>query len=177
MPNKLQVQYSYTMRLSDKGKELSSCYTVRIFDDFNKIDYGAYDTFKEMAEEVHRSNIFKIITHYVCSSYGFLNVVKRHNGLYFIDEWVPYSKEINKGIYKFQGVVFDDFVSEGIESSTKSFPATWSYVCQHCVDVHAFDNSLLSKDCAEGMCGVQGCSNEAVHYIDFPSRTFAVNEQ
>jgi len=159
---RLKVQYCHFECLSAEGAKISSYYTVSIFDLINKANYGVYESFQEMTDEVNRENIFKIIANAVCSSFGFFDTIERHNGLWFNGDWLPLAKEVTGDTYEFQEVIFDDFVVEYFN--------VWSFICQHCTDVYDFDPSLLDLDAATGMCGVRGCSNQAVHYIDFPQK-------
>lgn len=62
------------------------------------------------------------------------------------------------GVYK--SIIFDDYEKDDVYGS-------WSQVCQHCTDKHKFDNSMIDEGVGHGICGVQGCENEADHYIDF----------
>jgi hypothetical protein len=43
----------------------------------------------------------------------------------------------------------------------------WSQVCESCVVKLNIDRTLLVPDIGSGICGVDGCSNGADHYIDF----------
>ena len=57
-------------------------------------------------------------------------------------------------------VCFDDFVQD--EES-----GGWACMCKNCVNKYKITESLLD-DAGQGICGVQGCDNEADYYIDFP---------
>ena len=57
----------------------------------------------------------------------------------------------------FRSMVFDDFErGEG----------QWSQICESCVQIHGIPKRMLD-DSGSGTCGVEGCWNEAGHYIDF----------
>jgi hypothetical protein len=57
------------------------------------------------------------------------------------------------------GVTFDDFVIN--EDGTE-----WSQICLECVDKHKISTFYLDNE-GSGICGVEGCHNEADFYIDF----------
>ena len=62
--------------------------------------------------------------------------------------------------HRYKGVIFDDVVVEP--------EGTWSQICRHCVKKHGISKSVLDFEAGYGICGVEGCENEADHYIDFP---------
>ena len=52
---------------------------------------------------------------------------------------------------------FDDIV--------KDENGTYTQVCNDCTNKFEFDNSKLDFNSAIGVCGVEGCENEALHYL------------
>ena len=65
-------------------------------------------------------------------------------------------------MYKFRNVIFQDIdlkIEDGLND--------WSGICKECVSKYKVDSSLLD-DFGYGCCMVEGCENEADHYIDFP---------
>lgn len=62
--------------------------------------------------------------------------------------------------YQYKNINFDDFTeSEGV----------WSQICQSCTTRFNIEASVLDENSGHGICGVENCSNEADHYIDFPT--------
>ena len=64
--------------------------------------------------------------------------------------------------FKFNGIAFDDVTMD-------EDGHYWSQICKSCAEKHNMPDSLLDE-CGSGICGVQGCENEADYYIDFPNR-------
>jgi hypothetical protein len=59
--------------------------------------------------------------------------------------------------------VFDDIVTDTDEDAMQ-----WSQVCESCANKEeVFKLGIISSDSGEGICGVKGCQNDAVSYIDF----------
>ena len=48
----------------------------------------------------------------------------------------------------------------------------WSQICENCVTAHDIPRIMLDTDRGYGICGIEGCANEADHYIDFPDWLF-----
>ena len=65
-------------------------------------------------------------------------------------------------LYNFNGVAFDDVTID----DNKHY---WSQICESCVSKYNIAKSLLDES-GSGICGCQGCENEADYYIDFPDR-------
>ena len=65
-------------------------------------------------------------------------------------------------LYNFNGVVFDDVTMDEDKHC-------WSLICESCVSKYNIAKSLLDSS-GSGICGCQGCENEADYYIDFPDR-------
>jgi len=67
-------------------------------------------------------------------------------------------------IYEFKGIKFDDALEKYDEDTND-----WSSICQNCVNKHKnkIDKFILDEG-GGGICGVEGCNNEADYYIDFP---------
>lgn len=65
-------------------------------------------------------------------------------------------------LYNFNGVAFDDVTID----DNKHY---WSQICESCVSKYNIAKSLLYES-GSGICGCQGCENEADYYIDFPER-------
>lgn len=67
--------------------------------------------------------------------------------------------------YKFKNkgteVIFDDVTLKSNEGDNH-----WSQICKTCVEKHNIPEEKLD-DVGSGICGVEGCSNESDHYIDF----------
>lgn len=61
-------------------------------------------------------------------------------------------------------LIFDDYTSgdEGV----------WTQVCKHCARKYNIDEKYLDE-CGSGICGVQGCNNEADFYLDFPKTIYS----
>lgn len=57
-------------------------------------------------------------------------------------------------------VCFDDFVQDKENGD-------WACMCKDCVNKYKIPERLLDET-GQGICGVQGCNNEADYYIDFP---------
>lgn len=64
------------------------------------------------------------------------------------------------------GIVFDDFVN--------SNEGVWSQICDSCVKKYDLHECQLDQF-GSGICGVQGCSNDSDHYIDFGMKDAEVN--
>jgi len=64
-------------------------------------------------------------------------------------------------VLKFKGIVFDDITDQ--DNGLKM----WSQICKCCTEKHNIDTKYLEEDAGNGICGVEGCENEADHYIDF----------
>jgi hypothetical protein len=71
-------------------------------------------------------------------------------------------------LYNFNGVIFDD-----VNLSDNDDYNDWSQVCEHCVGKHKLNeqeakgNCFIDRHSGNGICGIEGCENEADHYIDF----------
>lgn len=65
--------------------------------------------------------------------------------------------------YLFKGITFDDVSLKETDDLND-----WSQICQECVDKHKINEKHLDLGSGNGICGVEGCSNESDHYIDFP---------
>ena len=65
-------------------------------------------------------------------------------------------------LYNFNGVAFDDVTMDADRHY-------WSQICESCVLKYNIAKSLLYES-GSGICGCQGCENEADYYIDFPDR-------
>lgn len=61
---------------------------------------------------------------------------------------------------QFRSITFDDV-------STDDNGHDWTQVCERCVQMYQFPVGLLDS-AGNGICGVQGCSNESDYYLDFP---------
>ena len=62
-------------------------------------------------------------------------------------------------MYEYQGISFDDVVKDDDGH-------LWSQICSECAKkVKPGKHSL--DDVGSGICGVEGCENEADYYIDF----------
>ena len=59
--------------------------------------------------------------------------------------------------------IFDDFVNDERVEETDM----WTQVCDKCAKKYHLLDSYLEIGAGEGICGVDGCSNEADHYYDF----------
>lgn len=68
---------------------------------------------------------------------------------------------------KYKGIVFDDYTSGEY--------GTWSQVCVECAKKHKMPKNLLDES-GDGICGVEGCENEADYYIDLPERELEIEE-
>ena len=68
------------------------------------------------------------------------------------------------GIFEYDGNCFDEY---GVLEDEEG--CVWTQICSKCFEILNIDSGLLSiKGKAGGLCGVYGCSNEAVYYLDFP---------
>lgn len=65
-------------------------------------------------------------------------------------------------MYHWKGITFED-----IEEN--DWGGYWSGVCNQCIREYKIPNQYLD-DAGSGCCMVNGCTNEADHYIDFPSK-------
>lgn len=63
------------------------------------------------------------------------------------------------------GITFDDF--------TAGDEGEWSQVCNGCVEKFSIPKEVLDENVGSGTCGIEGCWNESVHYIDFPNEELA----
>ena len=70
-------------------------------------------------------------------------------------------------IMLYNGVVFDDVTMD----ENRHY---WSQICESCVSKYNIAKSLLDES-GSGICGCQGCENEADYYIDFPERNVGIN--
>lgn len=63
----------------------------------------------------------------------------------------------------FRGIIFDDITDfdGGI--------TFWSQICDKCAKEHNIEDRILDLNSGNGICGVEGCENEADHFIDFPN--------
>ncbi len=68
---------------------------------------------------------------------------------------------------KCKGIVFDDY--------TFGEYGMWSQVCAECAKKHKMPKNLLDES-GSGICGVEGCENEADYYIDLPEGEFEITE-
>ena len=66
--------------------------------------------------------------------------------------------------FNYKGIVFDDVILKESEDLND-----WSQICQECKDGHNISIDVLDHT-GSGICGVEGCNNEAEYYIDFPDR-------
>ena len=64
-------------------------------------------------------------------------------------------------MYEYKGIKFDD-ANKADEEGLND----WSQICKHCVTKHNINNNMLD-DAGQGICGVEGCNEEADYYIDF----------
>lgn len=62
-------------------------------------------------------------------------------------------------VISYHNVKFDD-------STVTDDKHTWSQICEKCVHTNHFEHESLD-DGGSGICGVEGCENEADYYIDF----------
>jgi hypothetical protein len=60
----------------------------------------------------------------------------------------------------YSGIKFDDVTTD--ENGHK-----WSQICEACVERSHVSSKIISNP-GSGICGVEGCNNEADFYIDFP---------
>lgn len=61
---------------------------------------------------------------------------------------------------RYKGVKFDDYTSDSVGS--------WSQVCKCCSDrFEDLNKDLEISEFGDGLCGIEGCYNEAEYYIDF----------
>ena len=70
-------------------------------------------------------------------------------------------------IMLYNGIVFDDVTMDADRHY-------WSQICESCVSKYNIAKSLLDES-GSGICGCQGCENEADYYIDFPERNVDIN--
>jgi hypothetical protein len=76
-------------------------------------------------------------------------------------EGIPYVKKSIESMKKEE--VFDDIVTDTDEDAMQ-----WSKVCESCANKEeVLKLGIVSSDSGEGICGVKGCQNESVSYIDF----------
>jgi len=69
------------------------------------------------------------------------------------------------------GATFDDFVTKGKEDLEEGCTPFWTQICpKHAWHYKMNDMNGLDRDIGSGICGVQGCNREAVHYYDFNTR-------
>ncbi len=61
--------------------------------------------------------------------------------------------------FNYLGVEFDDVTMDDGHK--------WSQICKSCSEKVSVSNKMIS-DPGSGICGVEGCGNEADYYIDFP---------
>lgn len=67
--------------------------------------------------------------------------------------------------YAFNEIVFDDVCIKGEDNLND-----WTGLCEPCRLKHNLGDtpgSSIDYDAGSGVCGIQGCSNESDHYIDF----------
>ena len=61
-------------------------------------------------------------------------------------------------------VIFDDYVEQNGDDDPEAYFG-WSQICDECLKKLAY--LPIEEDTGHGICGVEGCNNEAKHYIDF----------
>jgi len=86
-------------------------------------------------------------------------IVSKHTSFLSAEEALL---NLNKTVRKVNEVFFDD-VTIGEDS-------TWSQICDSCWKKHCVSlegRAVVEIGSGQGICGVQGCNNEADHYIDF----------
>ena len=64
-------------------------------------------------------------------------------------------------MYIYKEIKFDDYTLKSEDDLND-----WSQICQHCVDKYNINKEVLD-DAGSGICGVEGCENEADYYVDF----------
>jgi hypothetical protein len=72
---------------------------------------------------------------------------------------------------KFKNVTFDDFVLKYQDEY-----CDWSQICLPFASKHHISENLLDS-AGQGVCGVEGCSNEADFYIDFPDGELEITKE
>jgi hypothetical protein len=67
-------------------------------------------------------------------------------------------------VIKVKGIALDDFTLNLVDTAKEGLSYGWSQVC----DKHAklFPAKMLDN-VGSGICGVEGCKEEAEHYLDF----------
>jgi hypothetical protein len=66
---------------------------------------------------------------------------------------------------------FSDFQEYGLTDSEID-TTHWAMVCDECAKSHHLLDSYLAVGEGDGVCGVEGCQNKAVHAYDFLAREF-----
>lgn len=64
--------------------------------------------------------------------------------------------------FSYKEIIFDDATLKESEELND-----WSQVCEECKDGHNISIDVLDRT-GSGICGIEGCSNESIYYIDFP---------
>lgn len=64
-------------------------------------------------------------------------------------------------MFNYNGIDFDDITTDEDNHN-------WSQVCNLCKEKHNISDDLLDYAPYNGLCGIEGCSNDANYYIDFP---------
>lgn len=73
----------------------------------------------------------------------------------------------------YKGIVFDDFVDE-----TEEYGTFYVHICEPCYQKHKNKiGNRIDKGSANGYCSVEGCQNEAEHYIDFVPNDIIIKEE
>ena len=65
-------------------------------------------------------------------------------------------------IEKRTGIDFDDIVESMMYRNRG-----WSQVCSKCIKKYKIPSDMLDSGVGKCICGVNGCQNEAICYIDF----------
>ena len=65
---------------------------------------------------------------------------------------------------KINGVVLDDYVI----NTDRGLSYGWTQLCEDCES--KFPQRGVDRNSGQGICGVEGCGNDARHYLDFDNR-------
>lgn len=73
---------------------------------------------------------------------------------------------------KYKGITFDDFTDDRDDFRV---PKYWSQMCEGCYKKYGYKIPNCSGD-GSGICGVEGCENEADYYVDFDTAEVKITD-
>lgn len=75
----------------------------------------------------------------------------------------------------YKKIIFDDYAQYENTMEKENKIEMWSQVCESCRLKYNIPDNVIDKDAGSGICGIEGCSNESDHYIDFPTNEIIID--